>query len=583
MSASVDQLRREREYTPDGALHYHVSVGPSGSVTIGPSQASFVPVRGKYRDQILDGGWPSVWEHFVGQIGQEMADGRYPADLPEITWRVAPRGGIVPMTDDARDGLPWVLAGVPAVRRRRAGVAAPGQAARQVTAPPLEHRHRLAAAGSLEGQRLPLSALTPRLFLTGRTPAWVRVVPPPRPQGRLPVPSAADLASLALRRCSAGTVTRTLAGRAFTSAPATVPNTSVPIQAPTSATIRASSSTRRSGATSAIAPPGHPLARHIDDFLTDLANANKPRNTIRAYRGDLIAFASHYDGEVAALTAAPVRAFLGEVAGQARRPASASARRSGRSAGGRSGTSCWNASPMDRIDAIEVPRTLPRPTAAADIAAVLAAICSRRPRKDVPLGVLRDRVLFETAYTCAAPRRCAGCTSRTWSRDWMTSTPASTGRAAPSAPCCWTTAATSRCSSSTWPGPGTPPARCLRASINGRGGPLSYDAAHSRWKKYCAAAGTGIGIHQLRHAHATELSTAASPSRSYAAASATRPPRPPRPTPGSPTRLPTPRSAPPAAGARPRAGEPGMARGSLGSQPASYGKPSQCASARYPW
>ena len=45
----------------------------------------------------------------------------------------------------------------------------------------------------------------------------------------------------------------------------------------------------------------------------------------------------------------------------------------------------------------------------------------------------------------------------------------------------------------------------FRASINGRDGPLSYDAAHSRWKKYCAAAGTGIGIHQLRHAHATEL------------------------------------------------------------------------------
>jgi integrase/recombinase XerC/integrase/recombinase XerD len=45
----------------------------------------------------------------------------------------------------------------------------------------------------------------------------------------------------------------------------------------------------------------------------------------------------------------------------------------------------------------------------------------------------------------------------------------------------------------------------FRASINGRGGPLSYDAAHHRWKKYCAATGTGIGIHQLRHAHATEL------------------------------------------------------------------------------
>lgn len=74
-----------------------------------------------------------------------------------------------------------------------------------------------------------------------------------------------------------------------------------------------------------------------------------------------------------------------------------------------------DASPMDRIDAIEVPRTLPRPAAAADVAAVLDAICSRRPRKDVPVGVLRDRVLFETAYVCgAAPRRSAGCTSRTW-------------------------------------------------------------------------------------------------------------------------------------------------------------------------
>ena len=63
--------------------------------------------------------------------------------------------------------------------------------------------------------------------------------------------------------------------------------------------------------------PGHPLARHIDDFLTDLANANKPRNTIRAYRGDLTRFAAHHDGEIGELTAAPVRAFLGQIAGQA--------------------------------------------------------------------------------------------------------------------------------------------------------------------------------------------------------------------------------------------------------------------------
>jgi hypothetical protein len=34
----------------------------------------------------------------------------------------------------------------------------------------------------------------------GRAPAWVNVVPPPRPLGQLPVPSVADLAALALRR-----------------------------------------------------------------------------------------------------------------------------------------------------------------------------------------------------------------------------------------------------------------------------------------------------------------------------------------------------------------------------------------------
>jgi len=252
--------------------------------------------------------------------------------------------------------------------------------------------------------------------------------------------------------------------------------------------------------------PGHPLARHIDDFLTDLANANKPRNTIRAYRSDLIAFAAHHDGGIAALTAAPVRAFLSEIAGQA--PATRKRKRAAVA------SFCkWAvrhellaASPIDRVDTIEVPRTLPRPAAAADVAAVLDAICSRRPRKDVPLDVLRDRVLFETAYVCGAraSEACGmyvedldlrpddehahihgkGGTVRTVlldDRGYVALLRLYLARAGYTA------------------GP------LFRASINGRGGPLSYDAAHNRWKKYCAAADAGIGIHQLRHAHASEL------------------------------------------------------------------------------
>ncbi|MEU4626289.1 site-specific integrase [Actinoplanes sp. NPDC023801] len=45
----------------------------------------------------------------------------------------------------------------------------------------------------------------------------------------------------------------------------------------------------------------------------------------------------------------------------------------------------------------------------------------------------------------------------------------------------------------------------FRASINGSGGPLSYDAAQHRCSRYCATDGVPIDIHQLRHAHATEL------------------------------------------------------------------------------
>ena len=53
--------------------------------------------------------------------------------------------------------------------------------------------------------------------------------------------------------------------------------------------------------------------------------------------------------------------------------------------------------------------------------------------------------------------------------------------------------------------PNTQAGPLFRASINGSGGPLSYDAAQHRWTRYCAAAGADIDIHQLRHAHATEL------------------------------------------------------------------------------
>jgi integrase/recombinase XerD len=37
----------------------------------------------------------------------------------------------------------------------------------------------------------------------------------------------------------------------------------------------------------------HPLAWHLDDFLSDLANPGASGHTLRAYRGDLAQPAAH--------------------------------------------------------------------------------------------------------------------------------------------------------------------------------------------------------------------------------------------------------------------------------------------------
>jgi integrase/recombinase XerD len=161
---------------------------------------------------------------------------------------------------------------------------------------------------------------------------------------------------------------------------------------------------------------------------------------------------------------------------------------------------------MDRIDTVTVPKTLPRPAPAAGIQAVLNAMCSRRPRKDVPVDVLRDRVLFETAYTCGA-RASEVCGMHVEDLDLRLDDEHT--RVHGKGGTVRTVLLDDRgyvallklylVRSGYTSGP------LFRASINGRGSPLSYDAAHSRWQKYCATAGIEIGIHQLRHAHATEL------------------------------------------------------------------------------
>ena len=247
----------------------------------------------------------------------------------------------------------------------------------------------------------------------------------------------------------------------------------------------------------------HPLARDIEDFLTDLSTAGAAYQTIRAYRGDLIGLARHFYGQLSELSEHPIREYLAQLSGLA-----ASTRKRKRAA--LASLCTWamrqdriTVNPMDTIDTITVARPLPRPVVAGHIQKVFAAICTRYPRTAVALDRLRDRVLFETVHVCGAS---AAEVCGLYVEDLVLDGgeeqvqirgkdgTVRTVRLADRGYVHLLTLYLSRAGYTRGP--------LFRASINGAGGPLSYDAAHHRWNRYRAAAGVDVTIHQLRrHRH----------------------------------------------------------------------------------
>ncbi|MGH9157507.1 MAG: tyrosine-type recombinase/integrase [Acidimicrobiales bacterium] len=129
------------------------------------------------------------------------------------------------------------------------------------------------------------------------------------------------------------------------------------------------------------------VAEATEAFLGSLRSRQVPTNTLKAYRSDLACFARSVPADLGAVDVAAIRAFLGSGG------AAATSRR--RHASLRSfyrwlvREELVALNPMERVDAVEVPARLPRPMAADQPEAVLAAI---------PTAATRDRALFWVLY-----------------------------------------------------------------------------------------------------------------------------------------------------------------------------------------
>jgi integrase/recombinase XerD len=243
--------------------------------------------------------------------------------------------------------------------------------------------------------------------------------------------------------------------------------------------------------------PSAPVGVVVEAFLTDLARRHRPASTIRAYRSDLSDFARFHAGSLAEVTASVLRSYLATVAGKA--PATRA-----RGEAALASLLAWayraeliDADPMTRLDRTRIPAVLPRPMPAGHVDAVLAAIPKHKDR---------DRLLFTLLYATGlrigeALAIDVGDLDLTRDDEHVTVLGKGGRRRTvllddPGVVLLLRRYLKAR---------GYRHGPLFRAEKNHAGGTLRYASVQELWAKYCAKAQVNATIHQLRHAHATEL------------------------------------------------------------------------------
>jgi integrase/recombinase XerD len=235
----------------------------------------------------------------------------------------------------------------------------------------------------------------------------------------------------------------------------------------------------------------------VADYLADLTNAGRPASTRRAYASDLAAFTRYHPGPAPGVTAAVLRGFFATLDGLA--PATRARKQASLSS-----FLAWAyrqeaiaANPMAKLERVRLPDPTPRGVPRATVELVLA---------QVPRAQRRDRLLFrlinETGLRISEALAVHVDDLDLTPDDEHLSVLGKGGRRRTLLLDDPRLIAELR---GYLKATGYQHGPLFRAAKNGRGGPLRYQSVQQRWARYCAAAGTTVTLHQLRHAHATEL------------------------------------------------------------------------------
>lgn len=235
----------------------------------------------------------------------------------------------------------------------------------------------------------------------------------------------------------------------------------------------------------------------LEEFLRDLQNANRSPQTIRAYRSDLNALITHCSNDFSHLDASHLRSFFAQhdhlkPATRARKQTSVASFLQ------------WAYqqnliadNPMLKIDRVQVDPSLALPPSRDEIESILQI---------VPSDQLRDQLLFRLIFETGmrvSEALSLHIEDLNLSLDDEHVTVLGKGQQKRTILLddSGLVALLKRYlrKHQYQHGP------LFRAHKNYQGGALRYQSAREKWHKYCQQAGVACTLHQLRHAHATEL------------------------------------------------------------------------------